>query len=227
MRGRLGWLVRCERVSSLTVWNAVVVYEGESASSCEKLASVWCGVLLYKVLERERERNVHCDEGVSMCGRAQQCCAREKEKTALWTDKFVTSLSRCWSFFLRYFFAVGFIVFLSVNLNRGPYLIFFFFFQCVGLFCGSSCFINERCFVAFLAIVAAERGVMHSNALGVHDIFRLIYLAFNVVKSKCFSDGCLCCLDATLKIAVNKASGNACHQLKSIVRIHRHCQWSL
>lgn len=53
--------------------NAVVVEGAESGSSCKKLESARCGVLLYKMLER----SVRCDDGgikcVLMCFAALHC----------------------------------------------------------------------------------------------------------------------------------------------------------
>lgn len=59
-------------MSTLALCNAVVVEGEESGSSCEKLESVWCGVLLYEILER----SVRYDGGLKcvwMCRAALHC----------------------------------------------------------------------------------------------------------------------------------------------------------
>lgn len=149
-RGRLGWLVHCEcvRPDSLKCCSCV------GRKKCLQLWETGICVMWRSFVRGSGERNVHCDGGVSMCGCAQQCCAQEKKKK-LHCDRqvFFTSVTRCCSFFF-FFFAVGFISVLSVNLNRGPYPIFFFFLGCWFIF-GSSCFIKESWFAAFVTIVAA------------------------------------------------------------------------
>lgn len=127
---------------------------------------------------------MHCDGGVSMCGCAQQCCAQEKKKK-LHCDRqvFFTSVTRCCSFFF-FFFCSRFYQRSFCEPESWSISDFFFFFRmlvyfwlllfykgklirCIRNDCGSL----KRCH-------ALER-------FGVHDIIRLIYLAFNVVKSKC------------------------------------------
>lgn len=213
-RGTLEWLVHCECCHQTRLFSVVVVKGGESNRRCEEVESVWHGVLLYELLEREGI--VHCRAGVKWASDVHGNAPRKK--IALWPGRSVLSPLHCRSSFLWTVGFTGFVNWTQVTAQLFSFCFSGFWF--IVCFVTASGFANEGWCVALLIIMAVfldvwqlkEASCTQIPSACVASFVSFILPAFCVVKMLLVMAACA--VLTSLTITASQALGSACWELE-------------